>query len=197
MTFMKKLILTLLFATSLATSVQATNTDTLYVNPNPCDSVTTIHFSISQTDTISLDVYDVVGQLKKNFFTNTILPGGLYSINFITYPLPYGVYFVRLKINSTLKVAKIIKTQGVGINENSSSLTKINVFPNPTADKLNISYNGLKTIQLIDLSGKTVYQTQTDLNIINLSNIATGGYILQVYTDKKELIVNQKIIKTQ
>ncbi len=197
MTIVKKLILTLLFVNCLAAAVKATNTDTLYVNPNPCDSATTIYFSITQTDTISLDVYNVAGQLKKIFFTNTILPGGSYSLNFITYLLPYGIYFVRLKINSVLKSTKIIKNQGVGVYENASLITKPNVYPNPTADILNIAYNGIKTIQLIDLNGKTIYQAQTNLGVINLSSIATGSYTLLVYTDKKELIVNQKIIKTQ
>ena len=194
---MKNIILTLLLINCLSTSVWASNGDTLYVNPNPCDSITTIHFTISQTDTISLDVYDVVAVLKKNIFTNTILPGGTYAINYITDSLPSGVYFVKLKINSTSKIVKLIKAQGVGIHENSLPLTKINVFPNPTTDILNIEYNGIKTIQLVDLNGKTIYQTKTDQSVINLSSFTTGVYILQVYTDKKELIVNQKIIKTQ
>jgi len=193
---MKKYILTLLIVLSTLTFIKATPPDTLYINPNPCDSATTIHFAISQTDTITLDVYDMAGNLKHNFFSNTVLPSGSYSINYQTFSLSYGIYIVRLKINSINKGAKLIRTNNVGVKENIDSKNKIVVFPNPTTDKINFIFGGPKQIQLIDIAGKTVLAFSTTENSIDLSDIVNGTYILQIRNDQDKIIINQKIIKT-
>jgi hypothetical protein len=193
---MKKYILTQLIVLGMLTFVKATPPDTLYINPNPCDSSTTIHFAISQTDTITLEVYDIVANLKHTFFSNTVLPSGSYAINYQTYTLPYGIYFVRLKINSTNKSAKLLRTNNVGLNEIIDSKNKIVAFPNPTTDKINFIFGGPKQIQLIDIAGKTVLAFGTTENSIDLSNIINGTYILQIRDDLNKIIINQKIIKT-
>ncbi|MCU0360014.1 MAG: T9SS type A sorting domain-containing protein [Bacteroidia bacterium] len=194
---MKKLILALVLMNFLTISVKGVNGDTLYVNPNPCDSVTTIYFTISQTDSISLDVYNAWGQLIKSFFTKSLLSTGSYSIIYVTDSLPNGIYFVWLKIGSSQRAAKIIKSKEVGLNENHPSLTDIVVYPNPTTCVLNIQYQGLKSYVIIDRNGKVILQNQTDLNEIDLSNLSTGTYLLKIYSDNNKLQSTKKIIKTQ
>lgn len=64
-TTMRNVVLNLLLINFLMTSVKGANGDTLYVNPNPCDSVTTIYYTIYQTDSITLRISDILGQVKK------------------------------------------------------------------------------------------------------------------------------------
>ena len=125
---------------SLTISSFSTNSDTLYVSPNPFYSITVIHFDIAQNDTISLNVFNTLGQNVKSFFQNTILPSGSYSINFKDDSIPIGIYMVQLKINSdTTLLRKIIKL-GVGINENEILNQKQLIYPNPTTGLLTIPY---------------------------------------------------------
>jgi hypothetical protein len=82
--------------------------------------------------------------------------------------------------------------------ENSIELkTEIFIFPNPTTDFVTINMeglefeSGLKTYQLYDIQGRilkqnTINQTETQ---INLTNLSSSIYILQVY-------VNNKVLKT-
>jgi hypothetical protein len=60
---------------------------------------------------------------------------------------------------------------------------KVAVFPNPTADVLNISYgfNNLNTqISLIDVTGQIVYQSNQLVQSIDLSGFAKGIYFLKI-----------------
>ncbi|WP_317899717.1 T9SS type A sorting domain-containing protein [Aurantibacillus circumpalustris] len=194
---MKKLILTFLLINFLLTSVKGANGDTLFVNPNPCDSVTTIYYTLSQTDSVSLDISSVLGQVTKTFFTKSLLTAGSYSIVYVTDPLPNGVYFVSLKIGSSQKITKIVKSKGVGLIENSLSTPDFIVYPNPTTSILNIEYHGLKSCVIIDTNGKIVLQKQTDINEINLSDLSIGTYFLKMYSDNNQLLATKKIIKSQ
>ncbi len=194
---MKKIAFILLLIGSFGITAKGLNGDTLYINPNPCDTLTNIHFVTSQTDTVSLEVFDVLGQTTHAFFQNTILPSGSYSINFITTLIPSGIYFVRLKISSTVITKKLIVDHSlVGLEEQYIAVSEINIFPNPFINTLNIEYSGQKTIQLIDESGKLILQTKINSNNIIVNDVLNGIYILRVVNDENKLIVNKKIIKS-
>jgi hypothetical protein len=73
--------------------------------------------------------------------------------------------------------------------------TEIFIFPNPTTDFVTINMegsefeNGLKSYQLYDIQGRilkqnTINQTETQ---INLTNLSSSIYILQVYANNKVL----------
>jgi hypothetical protein len=60
---------------------------------------------------------------------------------------------------------------------------KVAVFPNPTADVLNISYGFNKPntqVTLIDVTGKTVYQSNQLVQSIDLSGFSKGIYFLKI-----------------
>jgi hypothetical protein len=60
---------------------------------------------------------------------------------------------------------------------------KVAIFPNPTADVLNISYgfnNPNTQVSLIDVTGQTVYQSNQLVQSIDLSNFAKGIYFLKI-----------------
>jgi hypothetical protein len=60
----------------------------------------------------------------------------------------------------------------------------LSVYPNPSKGSLNISTNGvaLKTVNLLDLTGKTIYSS-TSSNTIDTSKMAKGLYLLKVTAD--------------
>ncbi len=69
------------------------------------------------------------------------------------------------------------------------------MYPNPTSDVLNISSkNGLNAneIKITDLTGKVV-KVQKDASAINVSNLATGTYLIDITT--KEGKATSKFIK--
>ncbi|WP_436517969.1 DUF5018 domain-containing protein [Ekhidna sp. To15] len=70
---------------------------------------------------------------------------------------------------------------------------KINVYPNPSSDFVNIEADEMLKVQMIDLNGR-VLRNKTGQNIrLNLKDIKSGMYILQI-TDG-ETSISQRIIK--
>ncbi|MBS1651771.1 MAG: hypothetical protein JSU07_07160 [Bacteroidetes bacterium] len=80
---MKQILILLFF--SVFTLKTAYAADSLYISPVVCDSSTVIHFSISQNDTVTLEVFNVMGSTMHTFFLNSLLPAGSYALNYQTY----------------------------------------------------------------------------------------------------------------
>ncbi len=80
----------------------------------------------------------------------------------------------------------------VGVENETEAL--VSVYPNPAYDKLFI--NGLKNakISLISSSGSVVYQkTNFSGNMIDISNLSRGVYVLDINTDSNQ-VIRKKII---
>ncbi|MEJ6735000.1 MAG: T9SS type A sorting domain-containing protein, partial [Flavobacteriales bacterium] len=54
------------------------------------------------------------------------------------------------------------------------------IYPNPVLSTLNVDLQGLKTIKLINSIGQVVYQLKTSKNLIDLSAISDGFYVIQI-----------------
>lgn len=190
----------LLFVTLLILCVGTSfsqTVDSLNVFPNPFASSTTIHFDIVQSDTITLRVFNTVGQTVRTFFQSTILPSGSYNINFVGDSLADGIYFIRLDIGSTKSITKkAVKSGSTSIVEDNR-VNKLIVFPNPTKDHITIPINGNKTIIVTDLNGKIVKSLTTDQQIISLLDIAAGQYFITILTNQNKKITTQKILKSE
>lgn len=179
------------------TSDVATGNDTLIVNPNPFDSVAVIEFIISNNDTISLDIFNALGQTIKTYYNATILSSGSYTLSFNGDTLPNGIYFVRLKINSIIQSVKLIKDVNVvGINETSLNKPNLIIYPNPTTSIINIEdeNNQLQntTIQIKNHLGQLIL-TSPFTSQINLHSLSAGMYFLTVQDKYKRSEI--KIIK--
>jgi len=125
-----------------------------------------------------------------------LLPDGFYSKSLITDTLPNNVYI--LKVDTLQKSKPFIKNNlNLGIPKKSSIIQQLKIFPNPTAENLNIEYNGIKRILLSNMNGKMVFKNQTVSNVINLCDISRGTYNLQVFDYRETLIANQKIVKVE
>ncbi|MAZ72319.1 MAG: RNA-binding protein [Flavobacteriaceae bacterium] len=82
----------------------------------------------------------------------------------------------------------------LGIND--VQVTGISLFPNPTADKLNFSVQGMSDtlVTIVDMNGKLVLNTSvSNTNSIDVSTLKTGVYFAQFEVDKKQL--SYKFIK--
>jgi hypothetical protein len=77
----------------------------------------------------------------------------------------------------------------------------VNIYPNPTANKINIVFNaneaGSKVLKLIDIQGKTMLTksiaTQLGNNIISIdiSSLSNGTYLLTGLTENGNIIIKQ------
>jgi ribosomal protein L32 len=71
----------------------------------------------------------------------------------------------------------------------------IKIYPNPVKNELIIDRGQLtiNSVEIIDLSGKTIFQFNELRNQINVSALPRGIYFVKVETDKG--IVTQKFVK--
>ncbi len=81
----------------------------LYQNyPNPFNPSTYIHFSLKESTTIELNVFDVKGQFVKEL-ARGFRAMGEHQVIFDAYDLPSGVYFCMLKVNHHTRTIKVLK----------------------------------------------------------------------------------------
>ncbi|MHB8581156.1 MAG: T9SS type A sorting domain-containing protein [Ignavibacteriaceae bacterium] len=75
--------------------------------PNPFNPVTTINYTVSAKDLVSIIVYDVLGK-EIATLVNEEKPAGSYSFNFNASKLSSGVYFYRMQAGSFVETKKLI-----------------------------------------------------------------------------------------
>ena len=74
---------------------------------------------------------------------------------------------------------------------------EINVYPNPTSDKVFISNNNVDKVEVYTIDGrliKTVKQEKEDNMSIDLSNSGNGVYMLRIYTKDNITPTTKKVI---
>ncbi len=54
------------------------------------------------------------------------------------------------------------------------------MYPNPTKSILNIKHQGIASIEIVDISGKTVYYNNSDITRIDISGLSEGVYFVKV-----------------
>ena len=78
--------------------------------PNPFNPSTTINFSLSEAEVVSLKVYDVLGKEVAELIRER-LRAGYYRVTWDAHHEPSGVYFVELRAGSFTRVKKMILTK--------------------------------------------------------------------------------------
>ena len=76
--------------------------------PNPFNPSTTIRYSIPESGSITLKVYNVTGQVVKTLIDNEYRASGSYDIKVDMSKLSSGVYFYTLRENSNFMTKKMI-----------------------------------------------------------------------------------------
>jgi len=82
-------------------------TPLLTVFPNPFNPSTSLNFSLSEPENVTLTVYNLKGE-KIEVIYNDILPAGAHNINWQPENLPSGMYLIRLTSNDQNTVRKVI-----------------------------------------------------------------------------------------
>lgn len=75
--------------------------------PNPFNPITNINYEISQTNFVTLKVYDVLGQLIKTL-VNEEKKSGSYSVTFDGSNFSSGMYFYQMKVGNFVQTKKMI-----------------------------------------------------------------------------------------
>lgn len=75
--------------------------------PNPFNSETTISYSLSKESQVEISIYDITGR-KVRTLTNKVQKAGEYRIAFDMGDLAAGMYFYRLKTNSSIVTKKLV-----------------------------------------------------------------------------------------
>ena len=117
------------------------------------------------------------------------------SITTLTVYWPSGVVdtFNNVNVNQSLEI-----TEGQTLSTGVPSLDNIAVFPNPANDYITVKsdYNlDDAIISLFDLSGRRVlnYKNSSDNNLIDVSKLSSGEYILRLITSET-IIFTKKIL---
>ncbi len=74
----------------------------------------------------------------------------------------------------------------------------VKIFPNPVTHSLNLVAQGNYTIEIFNLLGRKEYAqslSQSGRNILDISALTQGSYIMQVSDEKNQLIETKRIVK--
>ncbi len=100
---------TVLFVNSLTDEANTlpydVNLNSVY--PNPFNPVTTIHYSTETQSRVSLQIYNVQGQLVETL-VDGLVDAGYYEMMWDAKLQPSGIYFVRLQSASSMQIQKIM-----------------------------------------------------------------------------------------
>ena len=67
------------------------------------------------------------------------------------------------------------------------------IYPNPANKSVNIISESMKYFKLFDISGKLIHSSTN--NLIDVSNMSTGIYFINLYDSDNSLIHQEKFIK--
>ena len=167
----------------------------LSIYPNPYTTQTTLSFSLAATDTATLKVYDLTGQLKATLLQDSVLNAGTHAIIYVPSGLAKGVYFFSLQAGGKTSNQKGIYQGAAGINAVENNPAQVLIYPNPTQNVININYPGLKRIEILDVNGKLITSFNTSEKTISVSDIRPGEYSVRIYSAQNTLLSTQKLVK--
>ncbi len=75
--------------------------------PNPFNPVTNIHYVVGSRQSVTLKVYDLLGN-EVAVLVNEVEPAGEYEVEFSAISLPSGIYFYRLQAGNFIETNKMI-----------------------------------------------------------------------------------------
>lgn len=79
----------------------------LKLYPNPATDKTTLEFSLAQQSKISIDVYNIQGQLIRSYDRQNMADGN-HKVSIATTGLEQGVYFLKIQSGITSKTIKMV-----------------------------------------------------------------------------------------
>jgi len=176
-----------------------------FTNVAGCDSVVTLNLTI---DTVDVSVTQNVITLTANLVgasyqwvdcnnSYAIISG---ETNQSFTPVVNGNYAVIIDDGICIDTSICYVINGIGIDELNNTIPII-LFPNPTTGKLTIQCDNMQQIEILDITGKLLYQTvianevkQSPINTLNIdiSTYSKGIYFIKVTTT--DATATQRII---
>ncbi|MBS1687401.1 MAG: T9SS type A sorting domain-containing protein [Bacteroidetes bacterium] len=80
-----------------------------YLYPNPAGSEATLHFSLSETDAVSITIYDINGKVTQTVMQHKTFATGTYNIPMNLGSLQPGIYFVRMQGKTGQQTLRLVK----------------------------------------------------------------------------------------
>lgn len=115
------------------------------------------------------------------------------KVEFFSPTVGWAGQFVSATAPTTTGILKFNGNLALAVSD-ASTKSALKVYPNPAVDVVNVTAKqDIKSVTVIDLSGKKVQSFQGGKNI-NVSSLAKGTYILQVYFGNGA-VENTKLIK--
>jgi hypothetical protein len=115
-----------------------------------------------------------------------------------------GTYYVVVRLSSgTMDTNQVyaISYTPTAVASVSKSIDEVSLYPNPTANDINVVYNAaadIKTISVYSIIGKAmaIYKPISD-NSANLSleNVPTGVYFVRLENSRGEIVATRKFTK--
>lgn len=74
------------------------------------------------------------------------------------------------------------------LSGNDFSIDTLKVFPNPSKGTFSVTFPGIKTIDVYTQTGSFVKSVKitTDSNVVNVTDLAVGVYLLEIKTEKEK-----------
>jgi hypothetical protein len=116
-------------------------------------------------------------------FNGNIIPGAVNPTYTATQNGAFSVAVTNNPGNCTDTSAVLDLTGVVGISGPVLHVDAISIYPNPASDVLHINAGSPVTVKLSSMEGK-VWLQESDVKVIDISNLAAGVYLLQ-FTDLK------------
>jgi len=123
-------------------------------------------------------------------------PSGTYYINSSSYGVTTSfdaaAGTITVPRNSYVVITNM-KNAGVdNVITDVKTSHKVSIYPNPTTDYIQVNSNDVKSLEVYSIMGAKVASV-TGENILNVSNLATGNYIVRIAT--ADGIFTEKLIK--
>ena len=166
-----------------------------FITSDGCDSVVTLNLTITKVnaDVIVVDELTLRAQAAESGTTYQWLncadlkpiPG---ETNATFTATSSGEYAVEVTFNNCVKKSECFTISSKADINVLKSNYKIQLFPNPTSDKLILSLEGIERadISLTDINGKVILHKLGlfDKDFISLSNLESGIYFVKVKTSE-------------
>lgn len=182
---------------NIATHAQAEAIE-LTVNPRSFSCSTVISFTIAESDTFSLSIFDRWGRVYKQFCDKTYLRAGYYAFHYMSPArLPLGTYVVALAQRNGTHGSVLIEHHAFCDSTSSTppiDTANIRVYPNPFTDVLHVELGGNKHISFINVNGIIVKQIDTSDTVLMLSDLASGLYLMQI-NQYGRLVYSTQVVK--
>ena len=89
------------------TKVENYSNVNMNIYPNPTSGVATIEYSVSKSENVSIDVYNLLGNKVQSIVSNS-QPQGKHVISWNTSNLPSGVYIIQLQTSEKVITNRIV-----------------------------------------------------------------------------------------